>query len=35
MTAGSGIIHQEMPKGDPEGVMEGFSCGPICPRPTR
>ncbi len=24
MTAGSGIIHQEMPKGDPAGVMEGF-----------
>lgn len=24
MTAGSGIIHQEMPKGDPEGIMEGF-----------
>lgn len=24
MTAGSGIIHQEMPKGDPEGRMEGF-----------
>ena len=24
MTAGSGIIHQEMPKGDPPGVMEGF-----------
>ncbi len=24
MTAGSGIIHQEMPKGDPDGVMEGF-----------
>jgi len=24
MTAGSGIIHQEMPKGDPEGFMEGF-----------
>ncbi len=24
MTAGSGIIHQEMPKGDPEGVMSGF-----------
>ncbi len=24
MTAGSGIIHQEMPKGDSEGVMEGF-----------
>jgi redox-sensitive bicupin YhaK (pirin superfamily) len=24
MTAGSGIIHQEMPQGDNEGVMEGF-----------
>ncbi len=24
MTAGSGIIHQEMPKGDGEGRMEGF-----------
>ncbi|MFA5111727.1 MAG: pirin family protein [Desulfobaccales bacterium] len=24
MTAGSGIIHQEMPKGDPAGAMEGF-----------
>ncbi|MFZ5449816.1 MAG: pirin family protein [Thermodesulfobacteriota bacterium] len=24
MTAGSGIIHQEMPKGDPDGRMEGF-----------
>ena len=24
MTAGSGIIHQEMPKGDPEGFMWGF-----------
>ena len=24
MTAGSGIIHQEMPKGDPEGAMYGF-----------
>jgi redox-sensitive bicupin YhaK (pirin superfamily) len=24
MTAGSGIIHQEMPKGDAEGRMEGF-----------
>ena len=24
MTAGSGIIHQEMPKGDAEGLMEGF-----------
>lgn len=24
MTAGSGIIHQEMPKGDPHGLMYGF-----------
>jgi hypothetical protein len=24
MTAGSGIIHQEMPKGDPQGRMHGF-----------
>jgi redox-sensitive bicupin YhaK (pirin superfamily) len=24
MTAGSGIIHQEMPKGDAKGAMEGF-----------
>jgi redox-sensitive bicupin YhaK (pirin superfamily) len=24
MTAGSGIIHQEMPSGDPEGFMWGF-----------
>ena len=24
MTAGSGVIHQEMPKGDPEGRMFGF-----------
>lgn len=24
MTAGSGIIHQEMPQGDPEGRMHGF-----------
>ncbi len=24
MTAGSGIIHQEMPKGDPDGLMYGF-----------
>jgi hypothetical protein len=24
MTAGSGIIHQEMPKGDPQGQMHGF-----------
>ena len=24
MTAGSGIVHQEMPKGDPNGIMLGF-----------
>src|SRR5919202_1945082 len=24
MTAGSGILHQEMPKGDPRGHMHGF-----------
>ncbi len=24
MTAGSGILHQEMPKGDPDGKMHGF-----------
>src|SRR5438094_9099511 len=24
MTAGGGIIHQEMPKGDPQGRMHGF-----------
>ncbi|MBE0617252.1 MAG: pirin family protein [Proteobacteria bacterium] len=24
MTAGSGIVHQEMPKGDPDGAMLGF-----------
>ena len=24
MTAGSGILHQEMPKGDPKGRMHGF-----------
>src|ERR1700693_5350639 len=24
MTAGSGILHQEMPKGDPQGRMDGF-----------
>ena len=26
MTAGSGILHQEMPKGDPQGRMTVFSC---------
>jgi redox-sensitive bicupin YhaK (pirin superfamily) len=24
MTAGSGVIHQEMPQGDPQGVIDGF-----------
>ena len=27
MTAGSGILHQEMPKGDPQGRMHGFQLG--------
>ncbi len=32
MTAGSGIIHQEMPKGDDNGVMEGFQLWANLPR---
>ena len=32
MTAGSGIIHQEMPKGDSEGVMDGFQLWANLPR---
>ncbi len=32
MTAGSGIIHQEMPQGDPEGVMLGFQLWANLPR---
>jgi redox-sensitive bicupin YhaK (pirin superfamily) len=32
MTAGSGIIHQEMPQGDPEGRMEGFQLWANLPR---
>jgi quercetin 2,3-dioxygenase len=24
MTAGSGILHQEIPQGDPKGQMHGF-----------
>ena len=32
MTAGSGIIHQEMPKGDPEGSMYGFQLWANLPR---
>lgn len=33
MTAGSGIIHQEMPKGDPDGKMHGFQL--VLPNGTR
>jgi redox-sensitive bicupin YhaK (pirin superfamily) len=32
MTAGSGIIHQEMPKGDAAGFMEGFQLWANLPR---
>ena len=32
MTAGSGIIHQEMPQGDNDGVMEGFQLWANLPR---
>jgi len=32
MTAGSGIIHQEMPKGDPQGRMHGFQLWANLPR---
>ena len=32
MTAGKGIIHQEMPHGDLEGRMHGFSFGLTCRR---
>ncbi len=36
MTAGSGIIHQEMPQGDDDGVMEGFQLlGQPPPGPAR
>src|SRR5262249_2949640 len=31
MTAGSGIIHQEMPKGDAQGRMHGFQLWPTFP----
>ena len=31
MTAGSGILHQEMPKGDATGACTASSCGPTCP----
>jgi quercetin 2,3-dioxygenase len=32
MTAGSGIIHQEMPRGDPGGIMGGFQLWANLPR---
>ena len=32
MTAGSGILHQEMPKGDPNGQMHGFQLWANLPR---
>jgi redox-sensitive bicupin YhaK (pirin superfamily) len=32
MTAGSGILHQEMPQGDPEGKMHGFQLWANLPR---
>ena len=32
MTAGSGILHQEMPKGDPQGRMHGFQLWANLPR---
>ncbi|MEE2657678.1 MAG: pirin family protein [Candidatus Latescibacterota bacterium] len=32
MTAGSGILHQEMPKGDPKGLMHGFQLWANLPR---
>jgi len=32
MTAGSGIIHQEMPQGDNDGVLEGFQLWANLPR---
>jgi len=35
MTAGSGIVHQEMPRGNPQGRMGGFQLWPTCPHPTR
>jgi len=35
MTAGSGIIHQEMPQGDDDGVMEGFQLWANLPRSNK
>jgi len=35
MTAGSGIIHHEMPRGDSQGSMQGFQLWANLPAPTR
>jgi quercetin 2,3-dioxygenase len=35
MTAGSGIIHQEMPEGDPDGRMHGFQLWANLPRANK
>jgi len=35
MTAGSGIIHQEMPKGDPDGLMYGFQLWANLPKSNK
>jgi hypothetical protein len=35
MTAGSGILHQEMPKGDPDGHMYGFQLWANLPRDNK
>ena len=35
MTAGSGIIHQEMPKGDQSATWAGSSSGQTFPRPMK
>ncbi len=35
MTAGSGIVHQEMPQGDSEGRMEGFQLWANLPRSNK
>jgi len=35
MTAGSGIIHQEMPRGDDNGVMEGFQLWANLPKSNK
>ena len=35
MTAGSGILHQEMPKGDAQGRMHGFQLWANLPRRSR